>query len=74
MLLSYCINFMTRGPYSVCRILFSVPNTLYDLVEELPENWNDAQDIKSLRALDRSFVFPGNCFLNLPFSFGLKLN
>ncbi|XP_021908464.1 uncharacterized protein LOC110822625 isoform X1 [Carica papaya] len=26
---------------------------------KLPDNWNDAQDINSLRPLDRSFVFPG---------------
>ncbi|XP_050374315.1 uncharacterized protein LOC126791863 [Argentina anserina] len=25
----------------------------------LPENWNDAPDIQSLRSMDRSFVFPG---------------
>ncbi|XP_048427851.1 uncharacterized protein LOC125471475 [Pyrus x bretschneideri] len=27
--------------------------------KELPDNWNDAPDIQSLRPLDRSFVFPG---------------
>ncbi|VVA27727.1 PREDICTED: ZEAMMB73_Zm00001d001834 [Prunus dulcis] len=27
--------------------------------KELPDNWNDAPDIHSLRSLDRSFVFPG---------------
>lgn len=27
--------------------------------KKLPENWNDAPDIHSLRSLDRSFVFPG---------------
>ncbi|KAM0965036.1 hypothetical protein ACFX2C_021001 [Malus domestica] len=27
--------------------------------KELPDNWNDAPDIQSLRSLDRSFVFPG---------------
>lgn len=39
------------------------------LVEKLPDNWQDAADINSLRALDRPFVFPGNFFLNfmLPF-------
>ncbi|XP_041015564.1 uncharacterized protein LOC121258220 isoform X1 [Juglans microcarpa x Juglans regia] len=26
---------------------------------ELPDNWNDATDIHSLRKMDRSFVFPG---------------
>ncbi|KAI3433073.1 uncharacterized protein J3R85_007267 [Psidium guajava] len=26
---------------------------------KLPENWNDAPDVNSLRSLDRSFVFPG---------------
>ncbi|PON67495.1 heat-inducible transcription repressor [Parasponia andersonii] len=27
--------------------------------KELPDNWNDAPDIKSFHTLDRSFVFPG---------------
>ncbi|XP_061990855.1 uncharacterized protein LOC133709209 isoform X1 [Rosa rugosa] len=27
--------------------------------KELPDNWNDAPDIQSLRSMDRSFVFPG---------------
>ncbi|KAI4314213.1 hypothetical protein L6164_027147 [Bauhinia variegata] len=27
--------------------------------KELPENWNHAPDIQSLRSLDRSFLFPG---------------
>ncbi|XVF86005.1 hypothetical protein PTKIN_Ptkin17bG0166000 [Pterospermum kingtungense] len=28
-------------------------------VEDLPDDWNHAPDIRSLRSLDRSFVFPG---------------
>ncbi|KAF7829428.1 uncharacterized protein G2W53_020592 [Senna tora] len=27
--------------------------------KEIPENWNHASDIESLRSLDRSFLFPG---------------
>ncbi|KAL5553950.1 hypothetical protein UlMin_041351 [Ulmus minor] len=27
--------------------------------KDLPDNWNEASDIKSLRTLDRTFVFPG---------------
>lgn len=29
------------------------------VLDEFPEDWNHVSDIQSLRALDRSFLFPG---------------
>lgn len=53
----------------LCEILFitnflcfGISNAWFALVEELPNSWNDAPDINSLRSIDRSFVFPGIYF------------
>lgn len=43
-------------------LCFGISNAGFTLVEELPDNWNDAPDIHSLRSMDRSFVFPGIYF------------
>lgn len=46
-------------------ILSFISKARFIVLEELPDNWNDAPDIQSLRSMDRSFVFPGSFFLNL---------
>ena len=33
--------------------------------KEFPQDWNHVSDIQSLRALDRSFLFPGKLFTTL---------
>lgn len=48
-------------------VFSAIPNANYALAEKLPDNWNDAADINSLRSLDRSFVFPGICFISIMF-------
>jgi hypothetical protein len=48
--------------FIISFLCFGISNALFALVEELPDNWNDALDIHSLRSMDRSFVFPGIFF------------